>query len=167
MLGPDSVFTAVLGGGRGYAERVRLVPWGDEKPKDDALPWPGRLPAPAPATVLAEPAPIAVRTADGALLGVDTRLALTGPPATVHIGRTQTGIEGWAGPWPAAERRGHPGLDPQAAPVRGAGVHQAQVHCGLCRTALPLQLQLPGRRQPSGGAGPGGGSAGADRSGPD
>jgi protein ImuB len=104
MLGPDSVFTAVLGGGRGYAERVRLVPWGDEKPKDDGQPWPGRLPAPAPATVLAEPAPISVRTADGALLGVDPRLALTGPPATVHIGRTQTVVEGWAGPWPADER---------------------------------------------------------------
>jgi protein ImuB len=104
MLGPDSVFTAVLGGGRGYAERVRLIPWGDEKPTDDGQPWPGRLPAPAPATVLSEPAPIAVRTADGALLSVDTRLALTGPPATVHIGRTQTRVEGWAGPWPADER---------------------------------------------------------------
>jgi protein ImuB len=126
MLGPDSVFTAVLGGGRGYAERVRLVPWGDErspsgsnrgderspsgsnrgdeKPKDDELPWPGRLPAPAPATVLAEPAPIAVRTADGALLGVDPRLALTGPPATVQIGRTSARVDGWAGPWPADER---------------------------------------------------------------
>jgi protein ImuB len=104
MLGPDSVFTAVLGGGRGYAERVRLIPWGDEKPTDDGQPWPGRLPAPAPATVLAEPAPIAVRTADGALLQVDPRLALTGPPATVHIGRTWTGVEGWAGPWPADER---------------------------------------------------------------
>src|SRR5690606_23706203 len=31
LLGPDSVLTAVIGGGRGYADRVRLVPWGDER----------------------------------------------------------------------------------------------------------------------------------------
>ncbi|HEX6873818.1 MAG TPA: DNA polymerase Y family protein, partial [Micromonosporaceae bacterium] len=31
LLGPDAVFTAVPGGGRGYADRVRLVPWGDER----------------------------------------------------------------------------------------------------------------------------------------
>ena len=31
LLGPDAVVTAVLGGGRGYADRVRLVPWGDER----------------------------------------------------------------------------------------------------------------------------------------
>src|SRR4051794_533621 len=31
LLGPDSVFTAVLGGGRGYADQVTFIPWGDEK----------------------------------------------------------------------------------------------------------------------------------------
>ena len=31
MLGPDAVVTAVLGGGRDPAERVRLVPWGDDR----------------------------------------------------------------------------------------------------------------------------------------
>ena len=47
LLGPDSVFTAVLGGGRGYADRVRLVPWGDERTprpaarRTRAAPWPG------------------------------------------------------------------------------------------------------------------------------
>jgi protein ImuB len=116
LLGPDSVFTAVLGGGRGYAERVRLVPWGDERSPSSKLsgderipdadqPWPGRLPTPAPATVLPEPAPIAVRTADGALLAVDPRLALTGAPATVQIGREPAAaVAGWAGPWPVEER---------------------------------------------------------------
>jgi protein ImuB len=113
MLGPEAVFTAVLGGGRGYADRVRLIPWGDERSPSgndgdekpaDRQPWPGRLPAPAPATVLSPPTPIAVRTADGAPLAVDPRLALTGPPATVHIGRSTAGVEGWAGPWPVDER---------------------------------------------------------------
>lgn len=31
LLGPEAVVTAVLGGGRDPAERVRLVPWGDER----------------------------------------------------------------------------------------------------------------------------------------
>jgi protein ImuB len=106
LLGPDSVFTAVLGGGRGYAERARLIPWGDERvPEKADQPWPGRLPAPAPATVLTDPTPVAVRTADGALLAVDPRLALTGPPATVQIDREPpVAVTGWAGPWPVEER---------------------------------------------------------------
>lgn len=31
ILGPESVVTAVVGGGRSPADRVRLVPWGDER----------------------------------------------------------------------------------------------------------------------------------------
>ena len=31
MLGPDAVVTAAVGGGRGPADRVRLVPWGDAR----------------------------------------------------------------------------------------------------------------------------------------
>jgi protein ImuB len=118
LLGPDSVFTAVLGGGRGYADRVSLVPWGDERTPgrpgaDQATPaktnadtvsktstnakttskaplpppWPGQLPAPAPATVLTEPGALVVRTADGAPLTVDARLVMSGVPASVQIGR--------------------------------------------------------------------------------
>jgi len=117
LLGPDSVFTAVLGGGRGYADRVRLVPWGDERsprrPGGDERspgragqpPWPGRLPAPAPATVLTEPTPIVVRTADGEPLAIDARLAMTGAPASVTVGREPpVEVTAWGGPWPAEER---------------------------------------------------------------
>jgi protein ImuB len=124
LLGPDSVFTAVLGGGRGYADRARLVPWGDERnpkrpggdavpsqqpspkrPRGDQPPWPGRLPAPAPATVLPEPVPLGVRTEGGAPLIVSARLVLSGPPADVVIGRERpVAVTGWAGPWPVEER---------------------------------------------------------------
>jgi protein ImuB len=105
LLGPESVFTAVLRGGRGYAERARLVPWGDERREDEPRPWPGRLPSPAPATVLVEPTAVAVHTVDGALLKIDERLALSGPPASVHIGREPAvAVTGWAGPWPVEER---------------------------------------------------------------
>jgi protein ImuB len=38
LLGPDGVVTAVLGGGRGPSDQVRLVPWGD--PREPARPGP-------------------------------------------------------------------------------------------------------------------------------
>ena len=31
LLGPESVLAPVLSGGRGAADRITLVPWGDEK----------------------------------------------------------------------------------------------------------------------------------------
>jgi len=43
LLGPESVVTAVLGGGRDPAERIRLVPWGDDR---------GEPPPAAPSEVL-------------------------------------------------------------------------------------------------------------------
>ena len=78
MLGPDAVATAILVGGRGPAERVRLVPWGDacDLPRDSS-PWPGRLPAPAPATVHAVPSPVDID-------GLD--------------------VVAWSGAWPVDER---------------------------------------------------------------
>ena len=38
LLGPESVVTAVLGGGREPAERIRLVPWGDDRAEPDPPP---------------------------------------------------------------------------------------------------------------------------------
>src|SRR5262249_34496493 len=107
LLGPDAVVTAVLGGGRGYSDQVRLIPWGDERtPATTPLPpWPGRLPAPAPATVLTEPVPVTLYTGDGAVLAVDSRLTLNGQPTSLRIGPEQTvTVTGWAGPWPVEER---------------------------------------------------------------
>jgi len=107
LLGPDSVFTAVLGGGRDYADRVRLVPWGDERsPKRGAEPpWPGRLPAPAPAVVPTEPVRAVVRAADGAPVEIDGRLAMSAAPAWVAVAQERgSEVVSWAGPWPAEER---------------------------------------------------------------
>jgi protein ImuB len=107
MLGSDRVLTAVLGGGRGPAEQVRLVPWGDERvparPGDQ--PWPGQVPAPAPATVLPEPVPAEVLAADGGPVGVTSRYAVTAEPARlVTPGRAAAAVVAWAGPWPVDER---------------------------------------------------------------
>jgi protein ImuB len=114
LLGPDTVVTAVLGGGRGHADQVRLVSWGDERSpaagKAPVPPWPGRLPAPAPATVLTDPAPAALYADHGGVLDVDARLTLSGAPASLVIGReAPVAVTGWAGPWPVQERWWAPG----------------------------------------------------------
>jgi len=116
MLGPDSVYTAVLGGGRDPTQRVRLVPWGDERaPERPADPsWPGRLPAPSPATVFDaawhEPPPAEVLDAAGGPVGVTARATLTAAPHRIAVdGRQPRAVLGWAGPWPVEERWWEPG----------------------------------------------------------
>jgi protein ImuB len=107
LLGPEAVFTAVLGGGRGQADQVRFVPFGDERvphrPKHQ--PWPGRLPAPAPATLYPAPLPAMVYGVDRAPVTVTGRLAVTGVPTSIVIGGAPSvPVTGWAGPWPVDER---------------------------------------------------------------
>jgi protein ImuB len=108
MLGPEAVLTPVLGGGRGPADQVRLVPWKDERTPalSPAAPWPGRLPAPAPATVLPEPLAAELRDATGAPVGVTGRHRVTAPPVEFGLagkGRRRP-VLAWAGPWPVDER---------------------------------------------------------------
>ncbi|HEY6748132.1 MAG TPA: DNA polymerase Y family protein [Mycobacteriales bacterium] len=107
MLGPDRVLTAVLGGGRGPDDQVQLVPWGDRRIPDRPAepPWPGRLPAPSPATVLPDPIPVEVTDAAGVPVGVTDRFVVTGAPARLAIaGRPPVEIASWTGPWAADER---------------------------------------------------------------
>ncbi|MEE6286094.1 DNA polymerase Y family protein [Georgenia sp. MJ173] len=102
LLGADGVLVPVLQGGRDPRARTRLVVWGDDQApqrRPDA-PWPGQIPAPAPATVPAEPVAVAVLDDRGAMVVVDARGRLSAPPARVGERR----VEGWAGPWPVAER---------------------------------------------------------------
>ena len=91
MLGPDAVVTAVPAGGRGPAEQVRLVPWGERPPppadRGDGPPWPGGIPSPSPATVHCAPVPAEV---------VDARLSIAEGPWSA--------VTAWAGPWPVDER---------------------------------------------------------------
>jgi protein ImuB len=127
LLGPEGVYTAVLEGGRDPAERVRLVPWGDERRElgDSSAagsgvepghgpvraaarqvpPWPGRLPAPSPTRVLATPIPVEVLDAAGSPVRITERCALTSTPAMVAVsGGRRTPVHAWAGPWPVDQR---------------------------------------------------------------
>ncbi len=90
LLGGEGVLVATLQGGRDVRDQVHLVPWGDARAAQRAAdrPWPGRLPEPAPATVLVEPVRVDVldADADACPVRVDTRLALSAPPAMRPVG---------------------------------------------------------------------------------
>lgn len=107
MLGPDAVVTGVLGGGRDLADRVTLVPWGDERRprRDPDRPWPGRIPAPSPTVVPDEPWPVSVLDASGQPVEVTEREQLTAAPHQVKVnGSPARLVSEWAGPWPVQER---------------------------------------------------------------
>jgi protein ImuB len=111
MLGHGCVVRPLLAGGRGPAEQVTLVPFGDTAgplPPADR-PWPGRLPAPAPVTVYPAPLSATVTDASGAAVTVTGRALVSAPPARLSArGEPWLGITAWAGPWPVTERWWHP-----------------------------------------------------------
>jgi protein ImuB len=127
LLGADSVRTASLRGGRGPADRVafdtplgadparpqesrpgrdRPVPPRAAREAPGATPWPGRVPAPAPATVHPEPLTAELLDADGAVVAVSGRGVLSAPPARLWVGggASWSSVAAWAGPWPVDER---------------------------------------------------------------
>jgi protein ImuB len=107
MLGHDRVTRPVLAGGRRPAEQALLVPFGDtevpQRPAD--RPWPGQIPAPAPATVYPEPLAASVTDESGAAVSVSGRAELSAPPAWLSAaGRPARAVTAWAGPWPVTQR---------------------------------------------------------------
>ena len=126
LLGPDAVTTAVLSGGRGFAEQIRLVPWGDSReeaqpggprrgrrgaprPSAESPPWPGRLETPAPAivydTVCDATPEVQLHDVGGQPVEVSGRGVLSSAPCSLSIGgAAPRTITAWAGPWPLEER---------------------------------------------------------------
>ncbi|MFC5286172.1 DNA polymerase Y family protein [Actinokineospora guangxiensis] len=107
LLGPNGVLVPVEAGGRGPADRVHLVPWGDDRtpPTPPDRPWPGALPAPSPTVVPRHRLPATLRDAEGAEVVVTGRFRLTADPAEVTVARHPARrVLTWAGPWPADER---------------------------------------------------------------
>jgi protein ImuB len=107
MLGHEAVMRPVLAGGRDPAEQVTLIPFGDSGTPllPAGRPWPGRIPAPAPATVYPVPLPARVTDDSGAAVTVTGRAVVSAPPARLSAdGGPWLMVTAWAGPWPVAER---------------------------------------------------------------
>jgi protein ImuB len=107
ILGHAAVTRPALSGGRTPAEQALLTPFGDagtpQRPPDQ--PWPGQIPAPAPATVYPVPQPAAVTDGAGGVVTVSGRAQLSAPPAWLAAGPGPArAVIGWAGPWPVTER---------------------------------------------------------------
>jgi len=133
VLGPEAVVRGRLQGGRGPAQRARLVPW--TGPRTDGAgggpgtgrggrgpggqdrtgragggttsggPWPGQVPPPAPAVVLSRPLPALLVDGAGGAVGVTGDGIATAVPARVSVaGGAWAEVTGWAGPWPSDER---------------------------------------------------------------
>jgi protein ImuB len=101
LLGPEGVFTPLPDGGRGPAQRINAVAWGDERVARSGpeLPWPGQLLRPSPSTVPAEPAPIRVLDGQGEPVTLTEYYRLTAPPSHAVVKGALRAVRGWAGPW--------------------------------------------------------------------
>ena len=127
-LGTEAVTVPVLEGGRGPADRCRLVTWspavtrsspgpppapgrerkGSRRKASQASldpPWPGRLPPPAPARVTVGERPVEVLDRSGAPVGVTARGLLTAEPERLSVdGGLWAPVVAWSAPWPVEER---------------------------------------------------------------
>jgi protein ImuB len=107
MLGSAAVTRPLLAGGRGPAEQVTLVPFGDAGVPawPDGRPWPGRIPPPDPATVYDPPLPAEVTGEAAVPVEVTGRAEVSAAPAWLAAnGGPWLAVTAWAGPWPVTER---------------------------------------------------------------
>jgi protein ImuB len=105
MLGHAAVTRPVLSGGRGPAEQIVRVPWGDtpDLVRSTDQRWPGQVPSPAPSVVPPSPAPAQVLDADGDQVIVSGRSVVSSPPDRLIVRRETKLVTGWTGPWPVWE----------------------------------------------------------------
>lgn len=134
LLGTEAVAVPERQGGRGPGEQLALVPAAAvdltepraaARPGWVAEPWPGRLPAPSPAMVHADPPVTDLLDAAGGRVVVSGRGTINTTPVTLVVEGTPQPVGAWAGPWPADERWWDPVAHRRRARVQvldGAGV---------------------------------------------
>jgi protein ImuB len=111
LLGPEAIRVPERRGGRSPGELVVTVPADTvdlDRPSIDGgaqeLPWPGRLPDPAPAR-LHRRLDAEVIDERGEPVRVDSRALLSSTPYQARLGpQSWMEIVSWAGPWPLDER---------------------------------------------------------------
>nr|WP_240188740.1 DNA polymerase Y family protein [Nakamurella flavida] len=152
LLGPESVLTPTLSGGRSPGERVTLVPWGEEKipSRDPAAPWPGAVPSPSPTRLPpAGPRPVRVLDHHGDEVVVDDRGRLSGPPVWIGLDDLPVqDIASWAGPWLVDERWWSPPTPVVAGPGAGIGGSGAGMTASVA-AATGIPSLLPARPVPA------------------
>ncbi len=109
--------------------RRRRVPTRRSTPRsggpEPSAEWPGRLPAPSPATVPPQPWPVELLDADGEpvrlaspdlLVTSPSQLRVDAAPGTgsATTGASPRAVEAWAGPWPSRQRWWVPGAVPSS-----------------------------------------------------
>ncbi len=119
LLGVEAVRVPERRGGRSPGEQAITVPVASvdltaarpqARPDAVAEPWPGQVPAPAPASVHLEPLAVEVVDRAGQTVGVTGRGTVTSVPQRLSMGGGGRGegewqqIRAWAGPWPVEER---------------------------------------------------------------
>jgi protein ImuB len=82
---------------------------GPGDPDQAARPWPGRIPAPFPASVYPAPLPAKIADESGVTVAVSGRGLVSAPPARMSAdGAPWLAVTAWTGPWPVTERWWHP-----------------------------------------------------------
>lgn len=101
-LGVDAVLQPRLRGGRGVAERIGFVSFGEEREDLDHGSWPGRIPGPLPARLGGAHPAARVVLVDGAErpVIVTAEALLSSRPQALGWGRRRFRVTAWAGPWP-------------------------------------------------------------------
>ncbi|AWB81321.1 DNA polymerase [Corynebacterium yudongzhengii] len=107
-LGTDAVLQPRAVGGRGVAERIELVPFGEAVEDTEAAEWPGAILAPLPARLGGGPQHPAARIrlidATASDIYVTAEALLSSVPCGLGWGQHRYLVEAWAGPWPVAGR---------------------------------------------------------------
>ena len=107
QLGIDAVVQPRLVGGRGVAERIGLVPFGEAPPDTTDHTWPGAIPAPLPARLgggIDHPASsILLIDATANPITVTAEALLSSKPYALKWGEKKYLVTAWAGPWPVDE----------------------------------------------------------------
>lgn len=112
LIGERQVFVPTWRGGRQPGDTYQWVSVDRADVSESAdrlqvidVPWPGQLPAPSPATVLADAVPAEVFDHTGQMVRVNGRGGLSAAPAMMSVqGRAAQVITAWAGPWPLDEQ---------------------------------------------------------------
>ena len=103
-LGVDRVLQPRHAGGRGVAERIDCVPFGERPAPGQDGSWSGRIPSPLPARLGSGPQHPAARVrlvdARATDVYVTAEALLSSDPYALGWGRTHYLVVAWSGPWP-------------------------------------------------------------------